>query len=118
MAQRPSGLAAMTLAESVETGRAGMTDNLKSPAPPVRAKFHEGAAEYFSSRNHKAPLSSKHYHVRIDSEPHNGSCPAMTASAVNGLNQFTKRQCLLAIGFHDAHLSFAYRAGGVAVAGF
>src|SRR5947208_16995413 len=74
-----------------------MTDNLRSPAPPVRAKFHEGAAEYFSSRNHKAPVSSKHSHLRIDSEPHNGSCPAMTASAVNGLNQFTKRQCVLAI---------------------
>jgi len=84
-----------------------MTDNLRSPAPPVRAKFHEGAAEYFSSRNHKAPLSSKHYNPRIDSEAHNFSRLAMTASAVNGLNQITKRQCLLVIGFHDAHLSFA-----------
>jgi len=84
-----------------------MTANLRSPAPPVRAKFHEGAAEYFSSRNHKAPLSSKHYHLRIDSEPHNGSRPAMAASSVNGLNQITKRQRLLVIDFHDIHLSFA-----------
>jgi len=84
-----------------------MTDDLRSPAAPVRAKSHEGAAEYFSSRNYKAPLCSKNNNARIDGEPHDGSCSAMTASGVNGLNQIAKRQSLLVIGFHDAHPSFA-----------
>src|SRR2546422_2046339 len=93
-----------------------MTDNLRSPAAPTRAKFHEGEVESFSSRNHKPPLSSKHNQARIDREPQKGSRPAVSASAVNGLNQVTKRQCLLVIGFHDTHLSFAQRVGGVAAA--
>src|SRR2546423_2559196 len=83
-----------------------MTDNLKSHAPPVRVKFHEGAAEYLSSRNHKAPLSSKHYHLRIDGEPHNGSRPALTTSGVNGRDEIAECQALLLIGFHEGQNHF------------
>jgi hypothetical protein len=52
-------------------------------------------------------MCSKNNNARIDGEPHNGFRFAMTASPVNGLNQMTKRQRLLANDFHDIHLSFA-----------
>jgi hypothetical protein len=45
--------------------------------------------------------------VRIDGKPHDGFRPARTASIVNGLNQITKRQRLLAIDFHNIPPFFA-----------
>jgi len=67
----------------------------------------QSSKELPRSRNHKAPFSSKHNHVRIDGETHNGSRPALTASGVNGRDEITERQALLPIGFHDMYLPFA-----------
>jgi hypothetical protein len=48
----------------------------------------------------------KHNDVGIDGEPHDSSSPATPADAVNGLDEFAERQCLLLVtGFHAMKIS-------------
>jgi hypothetical protein len=51
-------------------------------------------------------VSSKHDNVGLHREPDDSSSPAITASAVNGLDEMAKRKCLpFLIGLHQMKIS-------------